>query len=134
MRSKLVLSLFVFTIILKTLTNSGASTSASNTMNKGGDKDGRKDDKKDGGSKDKGVKNRVIDIQDMKGKRTVSSAVLSGPASIGVPAFCFKKVDAGPCAMDIIRVYYDYKTFTCRSFSYSGKSTSKMPINVTMQN
>ena len=70
--------------------------------------------------KDAGVTNRVISIQDMKGKRTVSSAVVSAPANIGVPSFCFQRVDPGPCALDIVRVYYDYKTFTCKAFSYSG--------------
>ena len=70
--------------------------------------------------KDAGVQNQVISIQDMKGKRTVSSAIVSAPANIGVPSFCFQRVDPGPCALDIVRVYYDYKTFTCKAFSYSG--------------
>jgi len=68
-----------------------------------------------------GVSNKIISVEDLHGKKTVSSAIVTGPASIGVPSFCFQRVDPGPCALDIVRVYYDYKTFTCKAFSYSGK-------------
>lgn len=74
-----------------------------------------------GGSTTSSSGNRIVSIQDMNGKKTVSAAVVAGPANIGIPSFCFQRVDPGPCALDIVRVYYDYKTFTCKAFSYSGE-------------
>ena len=49
------------------------------------------------------------------------AAILTGPAHVGVPAACFQRVDPGPCGNDVVRVYYDHKTYTCKAFSYSGK-------------
>ncbi|KAI1278371.1 hypothetical protein HDE_14289 [Halotydeus destructor] len=51
---------------------------------------------------------------------TGKAAVLTGPAHIGMPSACFQRVDPGPCGNDIVRIYYDHKTFTCKAFSYSG--------------
>ena len=48
------------------------------------------------------------------------AAILTGQTHIGVPAACFQRVDPGPCGRDIIRVFYDHKTYTCKAFSYSG--------------
>ncbi len=48
------------------------------------------------------------------------AVVLRGQSHIGIPAACFLKVDPGPCSQDLVRIYYDSKTYSCKAFSYSG--------------
>ena len=50
------------------------------------------------------------------------TSIVPGPSHIGIPSACFLRVDPGPCGRDIVRVYYDHKTYTCKAFSYSGLS------------
>lgn len=63
-------------------------------------------------SADCGLKSNAINCPD--------GFALKGQTHIGIPAACFLSVDAGPCSQDLVRIYYDSKTFTCKSFSYSG--------------
>lgn len=39
---------------------------------------------------------------------------------VPVPIECFLPSDPGTCAKDMIRVYYDHHTRTCKPFSYTG--------------
>ena len=52
------------------------------------------------------------------------TSIVPGPSHIGIPSACFLRVDPGPCGRDIVRVYYDHKTYTCKAFSYSGNPIS----------
>ncbi|KAI1278470.1 Tissue factor pathway inhibitor 2 [Halotydeus destructor] len=39
---------------------------------------------------------------------------------VPVPVECFQPPDSGTCAKDMVRVYYDHETRTCKPFSYTG--------------
>lgn len=57
------------------------------------------------------------------------TSIVPGPSHIGIPSACFLRVDPGPCGRDIVRVYYDHKTYTCKAFSYSGSSDNLSDVN-----
>lgn len=39
---------------------------------------------------------------------------------VPVPIECFQPPDSGSCGKDMVRVYYDHETRTCKPFSYTG--------------
>jgi hypothetical protein len=39
---------------------------------------------------------------------------------VPVPIECFQPPDSGSCAKDMVRVFYDHETRTCKPFSYTG--------------
>lgn len=39
---------------------------------------------------------------------------------VPVPIECFQPPDSGACGKDMIRVYYDHETRTCKPYSYTG--------------
>ena len=50
------------------------------------------------------------------------AAGLRAQSHIGIPRACFNRPDPGPCTQDLIRIYYDHKTYQCKWFSFSGKT------------
>lgn len=39
---------------------------------------------------------------------------------VSVPVECFQPPDSGSCSKDMVRVYYDHETRTCKPFSFTG--------------
>lgn len=39
---------------------------------------------------------------------------------VPVPIECFQPADSGACGKDMVRVFYDHETRTCKPFSYTG--------------
>ena len=52
-------------------------------------------------------------------------SLIRGVSHIGIPSACFLKADPGPCSKDLIRIYFDFKTYSCKAFSYSGLTSER---------
>ena len=53
-----------------------------------------------------------------KGPRT--KVVVVHNNMVPVPIECFQPPDSGICDKDMVRIYYDHETRTCKPFSYTG--------------